>query len=304
MAAVPDTSALAGIATALDELREMDAGPQIADAAAVAVVEHLGFDRSIFFAVAGDELIARSVHFGADTEWAARVLAVGQQPDGRPQLADLLVETESLRRRSAALVRDAQEDPHTPRALVEETQTRSYVAAPIVCEDQVVGFLHADHHFKGAAVSEADRDALAAFAGGVGLVLERLTLRRQLQTQSSAVRRMALMLDDLAGAAPPVDLDLHPEADPAARRLAVDPRMRTVLSAREREVLELMASGATNATIGRRLFITESTVKAHVHHILKKLAVKNRAAAVSRFHSGTLTGSSIEGSTGADRSDD
>lgn len=304
MAAVPDTGVLAGIAAALDELREMDAGPQIADAAAVAVVDRLGFDRSIFFAVAGEELIARSVYFGEDTTWAARVLEVGQQPDGRPQLADLLVETESLRRRSAALVREAQEDPHVPRALVEETQTRCYVAAPIVCEDQVVGFLHADHHFKGEAVSEADRLALAAFAGGVGLVLERLTLRRQLQAQSGAVRRMALMLDDLAGAQPPVDLDLHPEADPAPRRLAVDPRMRTVLSAREREVLELMAGGATNAAIGRRLFITESTVKAHVHHILKKLSVKNRAAAVSRFHSGALAGSSIEGSTSPDPSDD
>jgi DNA-binding CsgD family transcriptional regulator len=268
----------------------MEAGPQIADAAAEAVVERLGFDRAIFFAVAGDELIARSVYFGADEEWAARTLAVGQRPDGRPQLADLLVETESLRRRSAALVRDAQDDPHTPRALVEETRTRSYVAAPLLCEDQVVGFLHADHHFKAVDVSEADRDALAAFAGGVGLVLERLTLRRHLQAQSGAVRRLALELDDLAGGAPPVDLDLHPEADPAPRRIASDASVRTMLSARERQVLELMASGATNATIGRRLFITESTVKAHVHHILKKLGAKNRAAAVSRFHSGAVPG--------------
>ena len=47
------------------------------------------------------------------------------------------------------------------------------------------------------------------------------------------------------------------------------------LSAREREVLELMAEGFTNSGIARRLYITERTVEAHVRHVLMKLAISD-----------------------------
>jgi DNA-binding NarL/FixJ family response regulator len=43
------------------------------------------------------------------------------------------------------------------------------------------------------------------------------------------------------------------------------------LTEREREVLELMAEGASNAGIARRLFVTEGTVEKHVRSILAKL---------------------------------
>jgi DNA-binding NarL/FixJ family response regulator len=45
------------------------------------------------------------------------------------------------------------------------------------------------------------------------------------------------------------------------------------LSAREREVLSLMAEGRSNAGIGRQLWVTEGTVAKHVHSILRKLAI-------------------------------
>jgi DNA-binding NarL/FixJ family response regulator len=45
------------------------------------------------------------------------------------------------------------------------------------------------------------------------------------------------------------------------------------LSAREREVLELMAEGLTNAGIAKRLYLSERTVEAHVRHVLLKLDV-------------------------------
>jgi len=52
-------------------------------------------------------------------------------------------------------------------------------------------------------------------------------------------------------------------------------------SKREKQVLELLAEGNTNRDIGTKLFISESTVKFHVHAILSKLDASNRTEAVS-----------------------
>jgi DNA-binding NarL/FixJ family response regulator len=52
-------------------------------------------------------------------------------------------------------------------------------------------------------------------------------------------------------------------------------------SKREKQVLEQLASGSTNREIGTTLFISESTVKFHVHAILSKFDASNRTEAVS-----------------------
>ncbi|MGW2937316.1 response regulator [Streptomyces sp. NPDC001156] len=63
--------------------------------------------------------------------------------------------------------------------------------------------------------------------------------------------------------------------DPALVRELVSARHKeeplAVLSAREREVLELMAEGRSNAGIARRLWVSEGTVEKHVRNILAKL---------------------------------
>jgi DNA-binding NarL/FixJ family response regulator len=64
-----------------------------------------------------------------------------------------------------------------------------------------------------------------------------------------------------------------------------------VLSGRELEVLRLVASGATNSEIARKLWVTEQTVKFHLSNIYRKLEVGNRTEASRYAHvNGLLAG--------------
>lgn len=53
------------------------------------------------------------------------------------------------------------------------------------------------------------------------------------------------------------------------------------LSARETEIVELVARGLSNRAIAKELFVTETTVKSHLVHVFSKLSVDSRTAAVA-----------------------
>ena len=48
------------------------------------------------------------------------------------------------------------------------------------------------------------------------------------------------------------------------------------LTQRERQIMRLVSEGLSNKEIGRRLNITDGTIKVHLHHVFQKLEISNR----------------------------
>lgn len=113
---------------------------------------------------------------------------------------------------------------------------------------------------------DTDADILRAVEAGATGYLLKDSPRQQMADAVRAAARGETVL------APPVAAKLmtRMRADPSA-----------VLTPREVEVIELVGSGLTNADIGRRLFISEATVKTHLLRVFAKLGVDDRTAAVT-----------------------
>lgn len=59
---------------------------------------------------------------------------------------------------------------------------------------------------------------------------------------------------------------------------------QVALTARQQEILMLLSEGKTDEEIGKTLHLQESTVRAHIHHILQRLRLENRSQAVAYVH--------------------
>jgi DNA-binding NarL/FixJ family response regulator len=123
------------------------------------------------------------------------------------------------------------------------------------------------------SVSDAAEDVIAVIrAGAKGYVTKTISGPDLLD----AVRRVAdgdvVFSPRLAGFV----LDAFAAGAPAApAEEATDPGL-DLLSAREREVMQLLARGYTYREIGQRLFISVKTVESHASNVLRKLQLSNR----------------------------
>ncbi len=113
---------------------------------------------------------------------------------------------------------------------------------------------------------DTDRDVLPAIeAGATGYLLKDTPRDELLRAVRAAHRGEAVLSPAVAGRL------MGQVREPA----------QDTLTARELEVLRLVATGSTNRETARLLFISEATVKTHLLHIYAKLAVRDRASAVA-----------------------
>lgn len=244
------------------------------------------FDRALLFRVDGSTVRLERIHVPGDPRLETEVMRIGAEDP--PRLTHMLVETEMVRQRGPVLVRDAGNDPRTHKPLIVAGAVDSYVAAPIMPDGDVIGFLHADRQM-GVPLDELDRDALFAFAEALGVMIARLTLHERLRTQQEQLRRMARQAEEVADGLARADLKmaLEPVRVEASGALSVlppeQPGATSQLTRREFEVLKLLAEGMSNAAIAERLVVSPATVKSHVHRVLVKLGARNRAEATSRY---------------------
>ncbi|ACZ91947.1 response regulator [Streptosporangium roseum] len=138
------------------------------------------------------------------------------------------------------------------RVVCEETDTKVLMLTTFDQDDYVYDALHAGA--SGFLLKDVRRDdlvqAVRVVAGGESLLAPSVTRR---------------LIDDM----------VRRRARPPAPAAALD-----MLTARERETLELLGRGLSNAEIAATMVVSEHTVKTHVSNVLTKLGLRDRVQAV------------------------
>ena len=274
----------------LVRLRSTTTSAKLLKLGAAELVDSCGFSRVVISRVAGSQLIPIAWHADPDNnDFNQRLNSWRENP---PVVTHAFHEGEILRRRQPVLARDALTHPLTYKPIMIALDCRAYVAAPITVAGRAVAIIHADR--PAGDVDVGDRVILATFAECLAMALERSELAERIRVHEAKMRELLStgigLFDELVEDT--VDFTRpSPPAEPASpahqeqRRLdrAAQTGALSLLTRREIEVLDMIASGATNVAIGEALFITEVTVKSHVQHILRKLRASNRAEAVGRY---------------------
>lgn len=221
----------------------------------------LGFDRVLFSTVASGSWRPRSAFNRDDSDWASRYLTERAAAYRIPSAA---AKRHTVRVDAATMLEHQQRE--FGYALWKRSKSKNFWMIPLIHSHRVVGMIHADCHLSDRLPTQTEIAALQDFCRQVAPLVAQMTIEGT--TVTSFPRGLA-----------------ERESTSDSQRLHVvdpgGPSSRSTLSLREIEVVTLMAEGLTNLQIGRRLTITEGTVKSHVKRILKKTGSANRAEAVA-----------------------
>jgi DNA-binding NarL/FixJ family response regulator len=249
----------------------------------------LGYDRVLLSWVEHGRWIPCCACTQSEPAQATALVAAGKPPYRRT--GDLL-EDQVVRMRSTILVRDVVGNPRVHAELLAVTGSHSYVAAPLVVRERVIGLIHADRNVETGTMDDFDQDLLALLAEGFGAALERVQARAEADAIRGTVAGHAAAIQELIGqlgASPPMPA-CAPAHDPPSGMLPAPPAPLDAwsgeLTRREEQALRLVAEGLTNAQIAERLFVAEGTVKTHVKHLMRKLGAATRAEAGAAYHRG------------------
>ena len=193
-------------------------------------------------------------------------------------LAYPLIEAEVAQRHDAVIVSVPDSGRRAAPELADVMGWDWYAVAAVRLAGKTVGLLHADRAGGRLPLDQLDRELAALYAEGLAHVFERAVLREQVQRRhaqlQSAAQWIGGQMRELA----------TEEAPGHARTLQGDDReAAAILTARELEVLRLVARGFSNRAIATALTLGEGTVKYHVKNILRKLRARSRTQAVSRY---------------------
>lgn len=269
------SDALERVGDAVRRLGEIGSPQGILDRAAEELGTSSAFDRVMIGEVRGDGLVVRSVWNDSDRDGAMAALEELRREPIRLEYP--VVEDEVARAQRTEIVEARVARSRGARRFIDVFGWDSYVVAPVVVQGVTVGLLHGDAFVSGRRLDSLDVEVASLYAEGLAGVFERAVLREMLQLHHhelrSAVEWMSNRLGQLATAA----------GELTALRAGFDASLADALTAREVEVLRLLARGQTNLEIARTLVVREGTIKYHVKNILRKLGATSRADAVARY---------------------
>lgn len=269
---------LSEIRQALGKLRGMSPRDMIQEAPVV-LSRELAFTRTMISTVRGSLWLPQRLHIEDESDRHSRRFR--EYVDGaRIPLSVAPLETELVRKRCGALVPAPKDDKRTFKEIVEVAGCFGYIAAPITVHGRAVGMLHADRPGPRGQVSMVHLDQLETFAECLAVAFESAVLEEKAARQRLEVDNLCGNVNGLLSRSvqPALPNGAHDGSD-----LRHDQPAAATLTAREREIMALVATGATNGQIARSLVISEGTVKSHLKRVAKKLNTPSRAAAVAVY---------------------
>jgi DNA-binding CsgD family transcriptional regulator len=250
-------------------------------------VSQLGFDRSMVSLVADMVWTPKSAHSDREAAWTQQLVESGKRSPRN--ISSSLPEFDLVRSQKAILVSEVQQRTDLYDEVIRASRSQSYVAARIVANGNLVGFIHGDRYFSRESVDDVDRTLLGVFGEAFGHVLSRALVIERLAAVQLRLSSIAAGISEAAtGLNWSQDEVVYPIPGAPVDRMkdpgtAEPPLSDCGLTGREMQVLKMMATGADNAEIARGLFIANETVKSHVKHVLRKLGATSRAEAVARW---------------------